>query len=328
MVATNLADYEIDETGLSDFTCPNYPYHSIEPKLRTALAAESDAIVEFAKCNPTVLTKPFGYRAFTDAGNPRKPDDWRTRNIFAQKMEELGFGKFEKELEKSFSDCLHQAQRFGWGPTEELREWAMSLALSSAGLFTVHVMNIYKPQRGLFSNILDANLQHDALDRPNYKPAIMAIGKVVRRVLGWKGNPYGQDDYRAEMIIALIESERKSAGKLIKANRGIEFEKLCATLLEREGFDVRETPASGDFGADIIAEQDELTYAIQCKDLNKPVGVKAVQEAIGARRHYTVDFACVCADSGFTDAALELAASNKVIATSSANLARSLANAS
>ena len=63
---------------------------------------------------------------------------------------------------------------------------------------------------------------------------------------------------------------------------GVEFEQYCAELLRNRGFiDVKLTKASGDFGVDILAEKDGVTYAIQCKRYADPVGVKAVQEACG-----------------------------------------------
>ena len=45
---------------------------------------------------------------------------------------------------------------------------------------------------------------------------------------------------------------------------GVEFEQYCAELLRNRGFiDVKLTKASGDFGVDILAEKDGVTYAIQ-----------------------------------------------------------------
>ena len=55
---------------------------------------------------------------------------------------------------------------------------------------------------------------------------------------------------------------------------GVEFEQYCAELLRNRGFiDVKLTKASGDFGVDILAEKDGVTYAIQCKRYADPVGV-------------------------------------------------------
>ena len=65
---------------------------------------------------------------------------------------------------------------------------------------------------------------------------------------------------------------------------GHDFEFFCADLLRTQGFiDVEVTRGSGDFGVDILAEKDGVTYAIQCKCYTAPVGVKAVQEAYAGR---------------------------------------------
>ena len=61
---------------------------------------------------------------------------------------------------------------------------------------------------------------------------------------------------------------------------GVEFEQYCAELLRNRGFiDVKLTKASGDFGVDILAEKDGVTYAIQCKRYADPVGVKEIGRA-------------------------------------------------
>ena len=60
---------------------------------------------------------------------------------------------------------------------------------------------------------------------------------------------------------------------------GFDFEYYCADLLVADGFiDVQVTRSSGDYGVDILAEKDGVTYAIQCKRYSGLVGVKAVQE--------------------------------------------------
>ncbi len=42
---------------------------------------------------------------------------------------------------------------------------------------------------------------------------------------------------------------------------------------------VEVTRGSGDYGVDVLAEKEGVTYAVQCKRYDGPVGVKAVQEA-------------------------------------------------
>lgn len=327
MVAECLADFEISETDILGSNFARYPAYAMTKKLSKKLCADRKEILDFVRENPRCLTSPYGYKIYTTSGNPRFNEEWRTLNILARKMDELGYQKLTSDLSSSFAECIYQAERLKGEVTPERREWALSLAKSSAALFLVHVLNIYEPQKSLFTNMLDANLQEDALGRANSKPAVSAIAKVVRKSLGWKGGSGGGEELRAEMIIALILSDRAKAREQKRVNPGLDFEKKCEGVLASSGFEVRTTRATGDFGADLIAEQDDIIFVIQCKNLNRPVGVKAVQEAIGARRHYTADFACVCADAGFTEAALELAASNRVLTSNSANLARSLTSA-
>lgn len=95
---------------------------------------------------------------------------------------------------------------------------------------------------------------------------------------------------------------------------GIEFESFCGTLLENNGYrNVKVTKSSGDFGADIIAEKDDVKYAIQCKKFNNPVGISAVQEVMGSKSIYDCHVAVVLTNSTFTKSAKELAKKSGVL---------------
>ncbi len=89
---------------------------------------------------------------------------------------------------------------------------------------------------------------------------------------------------------------------------GHDFEYYCADLLKAAGFlDVEVTKGSGDFGADILAERDGVTYAFQCKCYDKPIGVKAVQEIYAGRDYYGRMVGVVMTNQYFTQPAVELA---------------------
>ncbi len=95
---------------------------------------------------------------------------------------------------------------------------------------------------------------------------------------------------------------------------GAEFEKFCAQLLERRGFiEVNITKASGDFGVDILAEKEGVTYAIQCKRYTDPVGVKAIQEAYAGREYYDRMVGVVLTNQYFTAPAVEAAKKLKIL---------------
>lgn len=89
---------------------------------------------------------------------------------------------------------------------------------------------------------------------------------------------------------------------------GHDFEYYCADILKAHGFlDVEVTKGSGDFGADILAEKDGVTYAVQCKCYDKPIGVKAVQEIYAGRDFYDRMVGVVMTNQYFTQPAVELA---------------------
>ena len=89
---------------------------------------------------------------------------------------------------------------------------------------------------------------------------------------------------------------------------GHDFEYYCADLLKANGFlEVEVTKGSGDFGADILAEMDGVTYAFQCKCYDKPIGVKAIQEIYAGRDYYDKMVGVVMTNQYFTQPAVELA---------------------
>lgn len=95
---------------------------------------------------------------------------------------------------------------------------------------------------------------------------------------------------------------------------GHDFEYYCADLLKKDGFlNVEVTKGSGDFGADILAERDGITYAFQCKCYDKPIGVKAVQEIYAGRDYYNRMVGVVISNQYYTQPALELAEKLKII---------------
>lgn len=94
---------------------------------------------------------------------------------------------------------------------------------------------------------------------------------------------------------------------------GIGYERFCAGRLQQAGWQARPTRASGDQGADIIAERGGTRLVVQCKRYGKPVGNGAVQEAAAAARHWSAEMAAVVSNAGFTPAARKLAATTGVL---------------
>ena len=116
----------------------------------------------------------------------------------------------------------------------------------------------------------------------------------------------------AAVILILVVHrffKRKSRRpELIDELEGHDFEEYCADLLRRSGFtDVTVTKGSGDFGLDILCEKDGVTYGIQCKRYDKPIGVHAVQQAYAGRDYYGRMVGAVMTNQYFTEAAVKAA---------------------
>ena len=93
---------------------------------------------------------------------------------------------------------------------------------------------------------------------------------------------------------------------------GPEFEAYVMNLLNRLGYAVYGTPATGDQGADVLAKKGGKTIVIQTKNYRGTVGNDAVQEGAAAVRFYDGDEGWVVTNSRFTPAAIELAQRNDV----------------
>jgi restriction system protein len=70
---------------------------------------------------------------------------------------------------------------------------------------------------------------------------------------------------------------------------GVEFEAYLAGLFKQHGYQAELTPASGDYGADLLLIKDNHRIAVQAKCYsNTAVGVSAVQEALSGMAYTAV----------------------------------------
>lgn len=114
-------------------------------------------------------------------------------------------------------------------------------------------------------------------------------------------------------LLLLRAARRRRPGDM-DMMEGHDFEYYCADLLRRSGFlEVGVTRGSGDYGVDILAERDGVTYAIQCKRYDGPVGVKAVQEAYAGRDYYDRMVGAVMTNQYFTRPAVEVARKLRIL---------------
>lgn len=95
---------------------------------------------------------------------------------------------------------------------------------------------------------------------------------------------------------------------------GKDFEQYCAQLLHEIGFsDITTTPASGDFGVDILGKYNDVLYAFQCKRYSSNVGVDAVYQISGGMKYYHANVGVVLTNQYYTEQAQQLASEIGVV---------------
>lgn len=118
----------------------------------------------------------------------------------------------------------------------------------------------------------------------------------------------------ATVLLIVVSRRKNREHSMLDEMEGHEFEYFCADVLRRNGFiEVEVTKGSGDYGIDILAEKDGVTYAVQCKCYSDPVGVKAIQEAYAGRDYYDRMVGAVLTNQYFTTPAVEAAKKLKIL---------------
>lgn len=290
-----------------------------------ALAAFFDAreeILAVFRNNPPLAMEPYEYGSNSGAGQII-PLEIPINNPIYETILSQNLTQFGPDIVEA-SGWLEIAENIDSFLEEDARTYSESFALIDMACYIVYLLNIYQPNRALIQNLVSTHSRVDALGRENLVATKVALEKLIKKMVVHVPGYFDgcADQAAALLVIAKHDAEQNNQFRI--SSPGIDFERECETRLTAGGFEVQSTPATGDYGADIIASKDDLGYAIQCKDTSKPVGVKAVQEAVAARSHYKVDFAVVCASGGFTDAAIELATSNKVLLCNADQLVKRL----
>ncbi|MBR6737211.1 MAG: restriction endonuclease [Clostridia bacterium] len=94
---------------------------------------------------------------------------------------------------------------------------------------------------------------------------------------------------------------------------GEEFEKFIGDYFKKIGYKATVTPLAGDFGVDIIVENELVKIGVQAKRYSDRVTNSAIQEIVAGIKHYNLDKGMVITNNYFTRAAKELAKDNNIV---------------
>jgi len=150
-------------------------------------------------------------------------------------------------------------------------------------------------------------------------PVVMFAGALVFRIVEsiWK---HMQADYPAfKSYQKAISEYQQQLERWFRDQEswwqsldGGSFEAELAGLLQKRGYDVCRTGASGDEGVDLILKQDDRRIAIQCKAHKHPVGPGPVRDLYGTLMHRKDTEAWLISTSGFSRGAEEFASGKPI----------------
>ncbi|WP_406944157.1 restriction endonuclease [Halobacillus sp. SY10] len=98
----------------------------------------------------------------------------------------------------------------------------------------------------------------------------------------------------------------------IDSMSGIQFETVLSHLFRSEGYDVKRTPKSRDYGADLVLRKGSDVIVVQAKRSSNHIGISAVNEIVGASGYYKANKKWVITNQFYTNAAIVQAHKNKV----------------
>ncbi|QQE81204.1 restriction endonuclease [Alicyclobacillus sp. SO9] len=112
---------------------------------------------------------------------------------------------------------------------------------------------------------------------------------------------------------SMQEARLKRSGILeVDKMTGRTFENYLGHLFRSQGYRVKVTRESGDYGADLVLEKNGSKIVVQAKRYQKNVSIKAVQEVQASLAYYGAQQGWVVTNSGFTASAVNLARSNGI----------------
>ena len=127
---------------------------------------------------------------------------------------------------------------------------------------------------------------------------------------------FRRDAILDELISARVRQRSRELEASLAMSKDMtpaEFERWCSSALHAAGWTARATGASGDQGADVVADKDGVTIVLQCKLHKSAIGNKAVQEALAAKAHFGATAAAVVSNAAFTRSAEALSRTTGVL---------------
>lgn len=140
--------------------------------------------------------------------------------------------------------------------------------------------------------------------------AVALILLILVSIVVYRGGFFSRNNAKSNFNAALPSLSFQNQSTV---STGRDYEMFIKSLVIEQGWGVIMTAQSGDQGADLIAERNGITVAIQCKWLSRGrVGNSAVQEVFSALAYYNCMYGCVVTNSDYTNPSIDLAQSTGI----------------
>ncbi len=187
--------------------------------------------------------------------------------------------------------------------------------IKKAALDLVRAYNDYTLVRDRLCSAYARNIKNDSYGKIDDRKVDLAFQKIAKQEGLTRFWYIGFDHGAARVLIWFAAEDLKKKEKILSLpyDRGIDFERKVVEQLKSIDPNAALTPPGPDFGVDLTFHFRRKLFAGQCKALDKPAGVSAIREIVTGAQHYGADHAIVFSVSSFTENALDLATTNKVI---------------
>lgn len=139
-----------------------------------------------------------------------------------------------------------------------------------------------------------------------FLPVILLVLIIRAIVKKHKYKKWEREGKRGKLLLLSADISQ------IDIMEGYEFEEYLKALFFYLGYNVEATNKAKDYGADLIISSGNEKIVVQAKRYNKTVGIRSVQEVLGAKKHYNANDCIVVTNSTFSYEAETLAKENVV----------------
>jgi restriction endonuclease/topoisomerase-like DNA binding C4 zinc finger protein len=184
----------------------------------------------------------------------------------------------------------------------------MSVWLGALFFLTLIILGALAALEALRSYLFPRRCQHGVPLRPG-RPLACTECLQIRAAADAEAQRKTDQEKRELLELRIKETENIRQLTYLQQMDPLEFEKVISHAYRSLGFEVEETPASGDGGVDAYIRRDGKTLILQCKRFaSARVGAPVLRDLLGTIVAESADGGVLATTSSFTEEAIGWAA--------------------